>query len=55
MVLAPVVAAGVEVVELGGLEGLVPAQSEHVAVLGEVVVVGVETGQGGGPSGPGLI
>src|SRR5262249_55326822 len=45
VILAPVVAARVEVVEQRRAEGMIPAHSEHVAVALRVVVIGVEAGK----------
>src|SRR5437763_1447912 len=47
MVLCPVVAARIEVVQSGGAEGPVPAEAKHIGSLQKVVVIGVETGQRG--------
>src|SRR5262249_54124853 len=45
MILAPVVAAGEEVIENRGTERVVPTHAEHFAVSLRVVIVGIEAGQ----------
>ncbi len=47
MILTPVVAARIEVIDLGGAERPGPTEAEDVAVLGQIVVIGVEAGERG--------
>ena len=53
VILTPVVAAGIKVIELGGAERPIPTEANDVGGLLQVVVVGVEAGQRGRTVGPG--
>ena len=55
VILPPVVAAGVEVVDLGRAQTSSPTEPEHVGVLDQIVVFGVEAGQRGRAVGAGSL
>src|SRR3984957_14599579 len=45
VILTPVVAAGVEVVDLGGAQRPGPTEPDNVAALDQIVVIGIKTGE----------
>src|SRR6266853_3921374 len=55
VIFAPVIAAGVKMVEFGRAESPVPTEANHVAEAFQVVVVGVVAGKGGRSVGAGYL